>query len=94
MENTNKNCLTEQVEYKVYNDKKEEVDLSPCNNVEILIEYEITNTSLLNLEDISNFKDKGIDVFNINDEFFNDICYPYSDSESNSDMILKDRVSI
>ena len=93
MENTNKNCLTEQVEYKVYNEKKEEVDLSPCNNVEILIEYEIKNSSLLNLEEISNFKDKGIDIFNIKDKFFNDICYPYSDTESNSDMILKDRVS-
>ena len=34
-----------------------------------------------------------IDVFNINDTFFNDICYPFTDGDSNSDMILSDRVS-
>ena len=33
----------------------------------------------------------GIDIFNVKDQFFNDICYPYS--EGNSDMILKDRIS-
>ena len=35
----------------------------------------------------------GVDIFNINDDFFNDICFPYSDNNSNSDMILIDRVS-
>ena len=33
----------------------------------------------------------GIDILNINDSFFNDICYPYS--EEGSDIILKDRVN-
>ena len=35
----------------------------------------------------------GIDIFQINDDFFNDICYPYFDKNTKSDMILKDRVS-
>jgi hypothetical protein len=39
------------------------------------------------------FKNKGIDIFNLEDKFFNDICYPYTDKESKSDMILSDRVS-
>ena len=93
MKNSNQNCLTEQVEYEVYNDQKELVDLSLCKDVEISIEYEIANYSSLNLDDISSFKDIGVDVFNIYDDFFNDICYSYSDSNTNSDMILKDRVS-
>ena len=93
MENSNQNCLTDQVEYKVYNEKKESIDLSSCKDVQILIEYEIKNLSLLNIQEISNFKDKGIDVFNIKDIFFNDLCYPYSDNNSNSDMVLSDRVS-
>jgi len=93
MENSNKKCLTDQVEYKIYNDKKEPIDLSSCKNFEINIEYVIKNISSLNIQDISNFKGIGVDVFDIKDTFFNDICYPYSDNNSNSDMILTDRVS-
>ena len=39
---------------------------------------------------INYYSKLGIDIFNIEDEFFNDICYSYS--ENDSDMILKDRV--
>jgi hypothetical protein len=39
---------------------------------------------------ISDFSDNGIDIFDIKDSFFNDICYPFSNP--NSDIILKDRV--
>ena len=39
---------------------------------------------------ISRFKDLGVDIFNINDSFFNDICHPYSDSKN--DIILEDRI--
>ena len=35
----------------------------------------------------------GIDFFNLEDEFFNDICYPYSDNNKSSNMILSDRVN-
>ena len=38
----------------------------------------------------SYYSDLNIDIFNIEDSFFNDICYPFSDSKS--DTILKDRV--
>ena len=40
---------------------------------------------------ISYYSDLGIDLFDINDSFFKDICYPFSISDS--DIILKDRVS-
>ena len=29
----------------------------------------------------------------INDDFFNDICYPYSENNSNTDVVLEDRVN-
>ena len=93
MENKNENCLTDQVEYKIYDELGNGIDLSVCENVDINIEYKIKNISLLNLEDILNFKDQGVDIFNINNDFFNDICYSYSDSNSSSDMILNDRVA-
>ena len=40
---------------------------------------------------IDYFSELGIDVFNSEDSFFTDLCYPFS--ISNSDIILKDRVS-
>ena len=93
MQNNNKNCLTDQVEYKIYDELGQEMDLSLCSDVDITIEYEIKNASLLNLEQISSFKEQGIDVFDLKHDFFNDICYSYSDSDSDSDMILSDRVT-
>ena len=93
MENKHENCLTDQVEYKIYDENGDEINLSICDEVNILIEYEIKNKSILNLEEISNFKEQGVDVFNIKHDFFNDICYSYSDNDSNSDMILEDRLA-
>ena len=93
IENKNENCLTDQVEYKIYDQEGVEMDLSLCDEVTISIEFEIKNTSLLNLEQISSFQDQGVDVFDINSEFFNDICYSYSDNGSDSDMILSDRIA-
>jgi surface protein len=85
--------LTDQVEYKIFNQYGEEMDLSICKDVNILIEYSIKNPSSLNIEKIISYKNKGIDILNINDNFFNDICFPYSDPDSNSDVILNDRVT-
>ena len=91
--NQNENRLNDQVEYKIYNSNGDPLDLSICKNVNIKIIYDIKNSSLLNLSLISDFKNMGVDILNIKDNFFNDICYPYSDNSSNNDMILSDRVS-
>lgn len=93
LRNNNEGHLTDQVEYKVYNQYGEEMDLSICKDVNIMIEYALKNSSSLNIEKIKSFKDKGIDILNINDDFFNDICFPFSDSDSDSDVILNDRVT-
>ena len=93
LKNNNEDILTDQVEYKVYNQYGEEMDLSICKDVNIMIENALKNSSSLNIEKIISYKKKGIDILNINDDFFNDICFPYSDSDSDSDVILKDRVT-
>ena len=93
IEKEGEDSLTDQVEYRVYDENGNPIDLAPCKDVEINIEYEITDLSMLDLDLIRKFKDLGVDVFDIKDEFFNDICRPYSDDDSNSDMILSDRVS-
>ena len=87
----NEKALTSQVEYAVYNEKMEQISLSDCKNVDIKITYEITDDSILNKTIISYYDELGIDIFNKNDSFFNDLCYSFSVSDS--DIILKDRVS-
>jgi hypothetical protein len=87
----NDNSITNQVEYAIFDENKTKLNLSICSNELIKIYYGINNSSLLNLDTISKYADLGIDILNINDSFFNDICYPYS--EEGSDIILKDRVN-
>ena len=82
--------LTNQIEYAVFYGKKQ-LELSVCANNEIEVNYDISNSSLINFQMISDFSKLGVDILNSKDNFFNDICYPYS--ENKSDMILKDRIS-
>jgi len=87
----NDKALTNQIEYAIYNEQKEMLELSDCENINVIIHYNIKDNSNLNASMIIYYSDLGIDIFNINDSFFNDICYPYSNSYS--DIILKDRIS-
>ena len=87
----NDKSLTDQVEYTVFDENKHKLDLSICSNELIKIYYSIKNFSVLNISSISKYADIGVDIFNISEEFFNDICYPYS--ENDSDIILRDRVN-
>ena len=87
--NNKDESLVNQVEYQVYKKDKTSLDLSICNNAEIQIYYSLKD-NLLDIDYISSFKNSGVDVFNINDSFFNDICHPYSDS--NNDLVLEDRI--
>ena len=82
----NEKALTNQIEYAIFDGNKTKLDLSYCKNVEIKIKYEIKDDSLLNKTMISYYSELGIDIFDSNDSFFKDICYPFS--ISNSDIIL------
>ena len=48
------------------------------------------STDELNIEYAKSLSKKGIDVFNVNDSFFNDLCHKY-DNLNGKDIILKDR---
>ena len=87
--NTKEQSLVNQVEYAAYNDNKEILDLSVCKDTDIEIIHAISNDSF-NLSDYNSFKNSGIDIFNIDDSFFKDICHPYSNSKN--DLVLEDRI--
>ena len=57
----------------------------------VKVHYNIKDNLKINKSMIIYYSELGIDIFNLNDSFFNDICYHFSNS--NSDVILKDRVS-
>ena len=82
--------LTNQVEYAIFNEKREQIDLSECQNDEIQINYKVSNNTSLDKEKLLYYSDLGIDILNIKDEFFNNICLPYS--EKSIDVILNDRI--
>ena len=89
--NMNKeNSLTNKVFYSIIDENKNEVDLSICIDEKIKINYQIKDNSPLNTTMVLYFADIGVDILNINDPFFKDICFPYS--EDNLDIILKDRI--
>ena len=84
------NALYNQIKYFTYDDKKQELDLNLCNDIETQIHYNLKEDSNIDILAVDGFKKKGIDIFNIKDEFFNNICTSFSDSDN--DMILEDRI--
>ena len=88
--NPNEQSLINNVEYAVFNEEKQKLELSVCSNNPIEINYQI-NTSMLNISKINYYSELGVDIFNLKGDFFNDICYSYS--EGDSDMVLEDRVT-
>ena len=87
----NEKALTNQIEYAIYNEEKEILELSDCENIKIKVHYNIKDNPNLNKSMILYYSELGIDIFNINDSFFNDICFPFSNSKC--DIVLKDRIS-
>ena len=78
------------VEYKVFNPKtKKPLDLSICNDNKILISAPLFLDNYF-LDLYNNFSEKGIDVFNKNDNFYIDICKTFTTNVS-TDIILSDR---
>ena len=82
--------LINRVEYAVFDENKTRLNLSVCQNEKIEINYQLDQTKINQIK-VNYYYNLGIDVFDIKNEFFHDICYPYF--ENDSDIVLKDRVS-
>ena len=91
IDNKYEQSLINEIEYAVFYEKNKRIDLSVCKDETIEINYQIKNISLIDKTKIYYYSEIGVDIFNSSDKFFNDICYPYS--EDNSDLILKDRIA-
>ena len=81
--------ITSNVNFSIFTQNGEEIDKFLYQNAQIEISYPI-NESQLNLSTAAEFAEKGIDVFNAEDSFFNDVCFPFA-TENGTDVILSDR---
>ena len=70
--------ITNQVEYSIYDNKGNKLNTSVCNEINTNISYPINEDLDIDLEKGENMFIKGIDVFNAEDDYFNDICSTYS----------------
>ena len=88
--NKNDKSLVNQVEYQAYDDNKTLLNLSLCSNEDIQVYYLIKQNSTFDLSSLSLFNELDIDLLNIKDKFFTDICFPFSDNDN--DIVLSDRI--
>ena len=74
---------------EVYDTLGQKLDLSVCKS-EIKIMKYIGDAEGINIQTAMDLTEQGIDVFNAQDKFFNDICHPFN-NKNGTDIVLSDR---
>ena len=90
METIIKNKPTKKVEYEVYDNNFKKLNLSLCENEIIKISSPIIDKNLIKYEYGKELIEKGIDIYNSSDEYFNDYCNN-QDINIGTDIPIKDR---
>ena len=62
---TNEKSITNKVQYVVYDEDNNQLDLSVCNDEKIKINYAIRNDTTLDTTKLKSFGDKGIDILTL-----------------------------
>ena len=83
--------LGKDVEIAVYDYDGNMLNLGFCEEEITIIKY-IGDLEDVDISSAKDLAEQGIDIFNAQDPFFNDICHPFK-NEDNSDITLKDRRS-
>ena len=81
---------TKKVEYEIYDLLGNKLDLTLCNDIPIKTSSIITNPESVKLEEGKKLSEIGVDIYNKNDEFFNDFCNN-KDIGKGTDIIISDR---
>ncbi len=83
--------ITNSVKFNVYNSEGTLLDLSICDDDDISIITPIKNTSNINYDLAKTLNDNGIDLYNINDNFYTDFCN--NQNINDQDLTLDDRIN-
>ena len=90
--NNNNQKSVQQTEYSVSNSRREELDLNYCKNenaqVEVSYPLNVLNQTITELA--YNLSLQGINIFDNNDSFYNDICQAFT-AQNEKDVTLEDR---
>lgn len=88
----NKKESVHQTEYSVSNSKREELDLNYCKkeNAQVEVSYPLNELNQTFTELAYNLSLQGINIFDTNDSFYNDICHTFT-AQNERDVTLKDR---
>ena len=81
--------LGKNTKLEIYDYSGRELNISICQDDIKIMKY-IGDIKEIDLDTAKTLSDRGIDVFNAADKFFNDICHPY-DNPFGKDIILNDR---
>jgi hypothetical protein len=71
---------------------KKKLDLDNCENAQNSVEIPLSDTSGINMTLYNEMKEQGIDIFNPNDNFYNDRCVSYAANDT--DITIKNRRNI
>ena len=87
----NSHELTNQIEYQIFDDNKNPLDTSVCKDLGITINAKMNEESLklIDKQLVKDFQDLNVNIFDINDPFFVDVCKPIF--YKGNDIILDDR---
>ena len=88
----NENNYINQVMIYVYDDMRNQLDLSLCNETPFMIKYPLNNREGMLYSFAKEMQQKGIDIYNASDTFFNDICDTREINDTN--VIMSDRRDI
>ena len=79
--------------FEVYSQEGKKLNLSICGNQDITIvsSIELDSTKTIEASEIQDLLDKGINVFNANDSFFNDKSVSCTTKTNKKDITLADR---
>ena len=76
--------------FKIYDNSGNKLNLSVCREDIKVMKYIGDVDRQLDINSAESLSNQGIDVFNANDCFFNDICHQYKNSDD-KDIIINDR---
>ena len=82
--------LGKNTQLEIYDNSGRKLNLSVCKEDIKVMKYIGDIGNQLDMDSAKSLSNQGIDVFNANDAFFNDICHQYENSDG-KDIILTDR---
>ena len=82
--------LGKNTQIEIYDYSGRKLNLSVCKEDIKVMKYIGDIEGQLDMDSAKSLSNQGIDVFNANDKFFNDICHPYENSDG-KDIVLNDR---